>query len=91
MSPHETEAILKRELNVDSLSVVFEWIDLQDPLGSASIAQVHKAKLRRYVERPTLLRRALTVPLKWCGKLSRALMIPSEPPVLLGDCVKESN
>jgi hypothetical protein len=40
MSPSETQEILKRQLNVSSLLDVFEWIELENPLGSASIAQV---------------------------------------------------
>jgi len=42
-----TEAI-KRELGITDLREVFEWIDLAKPIGSASIAQVHKAQLRRF-------------------------------------------
>jgi hypothetical protein len=40
MSPEATKAILVRELGIQDLSDVFEWIDLEEPLGSASIAQV---------------------------------------------------
>jgi predicted unusual protein kinase regulating ubiquinone biosynthesis (AarF/ABC1/UbiB family) len=40
MSTTRAEAILKLELGVGSLTDVFEWIDLDSPLGSASIAQV---------------------------------------------------
>lgn len=36
--------VIEGELGVP-LETVFEWIDLEKPLGSASIAQVHKAKL----------------------------------------------
>eukprot|EP00878_Enallax_costatus_P021138 GHUV01022371.1.p1 GENE.GHUV01022371.1~~GHUV01022371.1.p1 ORF type:complete len:637 (+),score=223.29 GHUV01022371.1:216-1913(+) len=32
------------------MSEVFEWIDLDKPIGSASISQVHKAQLRRFSE-----------------------------------------
>lgn len=67
MPPRQVSTLLKRELHVADLGAVFEWIDLEKPLGSASIAQVHKARLRQYARRPPLLRRAVT----WPG---RALM-----------------
>lgn len=76
MPPSETEAILKQELQVDTLSTVFEWIDLEKPLGSASIAQVHKAKLRRYVQYPSLLRRFLGAPIHWWLRFSRMTSHP---------------
>jgi hypothetical protein len=41
-------AILRGELGVADLTEVFEWIDLHHPLGSASVGQVHKARLRRF-------------------------------------------
>ncbi|PSC70875.1 putative aarF domain-containing kinase 1 [Micractinium conductrix] len=37
--------VIERELGAP-LETLFEWIDLEEPLGSASISQVHKAKLR---------------------------------------------
>lgn len=73
MPPDETEAILKQELQIKTLSSVFEWIDLDEPLGSASIAQVHKAKLKRYVPRPSTLRRVLGAPVQWWRAVSRTL------------------
>jgi predicted unusual protein kinase regulating ubiquinone biosynthesis (AarF/ABC1/UbiB family) len=62
MPASEVEAILKEELHLQSLADVFAWIDLDRPLGSASIAQVHKAQLRRYEQRPALLARAASAP-----------------------------
>ncbi|CAD7702937.1 unnamed protein product [Ostreobium quekettii] len=46
MPAQEAEAVLKKELCVEDIGEVFEWVDFEKPLGSASIAQVHKAKLR---------------------------------------------
>jgi predicted unusual protein kinase regulating ubiquinone biosynthesis (AarF/ABC1/UbiB family) len=43
MSPEATTAAIRRELGTQDLSQVFEWIDLDKPLGSASIAQVRAA------------------------------------------------
>lgn len=40
MTPDRTAEVLKRELGVSDLSELFEWIDLEEPLGSASISQV---------------------------------------------------
>ncbi|GIL83202.1 hypothetical protein Vretifemale_12058 [Volvox reticuliferus] len=48
MSADTTRAALQQELGVSDLSELFEWIDLETPLGSASISQVHKARLRRF-------------------------------------------
>ncbi|GFR52787.1 hypothetical protein Agub_g15404, partial [Astrephomene gubernaculifera] len=48
MSPSATRAALQRELGVADLGQLFEWIDLERPLGAASISQVHKARLRRF-------------------------------------------
>lgn len=45
MPASQVRSILQRELGVTKLQDVFEWIDLEQPLGSASLAQVHKAKL----------------------------------------------
>ena len=39
MPPAQTRAVLERELGAP-LEEVFEWIDLETPLGSASISQV---------------------------------------------------
>ena len=39
MPPAQTKEVIERELNAP-LEDVFEWIDLQKPLGSASISQV---------------------------------------------------
>ncbi|KAK9811448.1 hypothetical protein WJX72_004052 [[Myrmecia] bisecta] len=46
MSAEETRRVIEREFGGRPLEEVFEWIDLDHPLGSASISQVHKAKLR---------------------------------------------
>ncbi|KAK9834339.1 hypothetical protein WJX81_008600 [Elliptochloris bilobata] len=40
-------AVLQAELGGQSLDEVFAWINLDTPLGSASIAQVHQAQLLR--------------------------------------------
>lgn len=45
MSPEATKSILVKELGIRDLSEVFEWIDLEQPLGSASIAQVGSLEL----------------------------------------------
>lgn len=39
MPPAQTKEVIERELNAP-LEDVFEWIDLEKPLGSASISQV---------------------------------------------------
>ena len=40
MPPAQTRSVLERELGGTRLEEVFEWIDLETPLGSASISQV---------------------------------------------------
>lgn len=40
MPAHVAEELIKSELGISSLHEVFEWINLQQPLGAASIAQV---------------------------------------------------
>ncbi len=40
MSPAAARAIICEELGVRDLADAFQWIDLESPLGSASIAQV---------------------------------------------------
>lgn len=45
MSKEQARSAIEAELGT-SLDTVFEWIDLDRPLGSASISQVHKAKLK---------------------------------------------
>ena len=45
MSKDQARSAIEKELGT-SIDTVFEWIDLDEPLGSASISQVHKAKLR---------------------------------------------
>jgi predicted unusual protein kinase regulating ubiquinone biosynthesis (AarF/ABC1/UbiB family) len=45
MSKDQARQAIENELGT-SIDTVFEWIDLDEPLGSASISQVHKAKLR---------------------------------------------
>eukprot|EP01025_Chloroclados_australasicus_P041555 TRINITY_DN4403_c1_g1_i2.p1 TRINITY_DN4403_c1_g1~~TRINITY_DN4403_c1_g1_i2.p1 ORF type:complete len:589 (-),score=89.91 TRINITY_DN4403_c1_g1_i2:316-2082(-) len=47
MPPEKVREVLQSELKVQDVNEVFEWIDLEKPLGSASISQVHKAKLNR--------------------------------------------
>jgi len=48
MSAELAAKVLRQELGVADLSEVFEWIVLRRPLGSASISQVHKARLRSF-------------------------------------------
>jgi ABC1 atypical kinase-like domain len=83
MSAAQAEEVLLRELGVASLDTVFEWIDLGSPLGSASIAQVHKAKLRRYQQRPSLLHRFFASPLHTGRILLGTLLLPT---VKQGEC-----
>ena len=40
MPPDQTRKVIERELGGVQLEDVFEWIDLEQPLGSASISQV---------------------------------------------------
>lgn len=40
MPPADVEHILKTELQASRLDEIFEWIDMDTPLGSASIAQL---------------------------------------------------
>ncbi|BDA44687.1 probable AarF domain-containing protein kinase 1 [Coccomyxa sp. Obi] len=51
MPAQQARCVIEQELGGVPLEEVFEWIDLDTPLGSASIAQVHKAKLRQPVGR----------------------------------------
>jgi len=46
MPATQARQCIEAELGGIPLEAVFEWIDLETPLGSASISQVHKAKLR---------------------------------------------
>ena len=38
----QARQVLQQELGSVPLEDVFEWIDLEQPLGSASVAQVHR-------------------------------------------------
>ena len=38
--------VIEAEFGGAPLGDLFEWIDLERPLGAASVAQVHKARLR---------------------------------------------
>jgi len=51
------ERVIRQELGGVPLDQVFEWIDLDTPLGSASISQVHKARLKAPPRRGWLGRR----------------------------------
>ncbi|CAL8461942.1 g1473 [Coccomyxa elongata] len=54
MSEQQTRGVLEAELGLRLINI-FDWIDLKKPLGSASISQVHKAKLlnpRRWANAP---------------------------------------
>lgn len=44
MPPHQVQDILQKELGVQQIRDVFEWIDLEKPLGSASLSQVQSAE-----------------------------------------------
>ncbi len=46
MPAAQVRAVIEEELGGVPMDQVFEWIDLENPLGSASISQVHKAKLK---------------------------------------------
>ena len=46
MPAHQVREVIEYEIGGVPLDQVFEWIDLDTPLGSASISQVHKAKLK---------------------------------------------
>jgi predicted unusual protein kinase regulating ubiquinone biosynthesis (AarF/ABC1/UbiB family) len=46
MPAAQVRAVIEEELGGVPMDQVFEWIDLESPLGSASISQVHKAKLK---------------------------------------------
>lgn len=51
MGAQETRKVIEEEVGKGkALEDMFEWIDLEHPLGSASLAQVHKAKLRAQPE-----------------------------------------
>lgn len=47
MSAQQTRGVIERELGGAALEDVFEWIDLEKPLGSASLAQVRPHRRRR--------------------------------------------
>ena len=40
MSAEQTRGVIEKELGGAKIEDVFEWIDLDKPLGSASLAQV---------------------------------------------------
>ena len=67
LSPQQVTGLLQGQLGLPDLHDVFEWIDLEKPLGSASIAQVHKAQLRQYRRRPGTIERAIKAPLRAVG------------------------
>jgi predicted unusual protein kinase regulating ubiquinone biosynthesis (AarF/ABC1/UbiB family) len=46
MPAAQVKTVIEEELGGVPIDAVFEWIDLENPLGSASISQVHKARLR---------------------------------------------
>lgn len=45
MPAQQTRSVIEQELGGVPLEEVFEWIELDEPLGSASIAQVKPAGL----------------------------------------------
>jgi predicted unusual protein kinase regulating ubiquinone biosynthesis (AarF/ABC1/UbiB family) len=76
MPPAAARAAIEAELGGARLEDVFEWIDLEQPLGSASIAQVHKARLRR----PPAPRRGRWAPLAALLPALRAAPRGAPPP-----------
>jgi predicted unusual protein kinase regulating ubiquinone biosynthesis (AarF/ABC1/UbiB family) len=78
---------LEGELGGAPLGSVFEWIDLDAPVGSASVAQVHKARLRGAagVRRRSgsllgrLARSRLANPV-WAGRVRAADAAAAAPP-----------
>ena len=46
MSAEKTRAVIEQELGETPIKDVFEWIELNSVLGSASIAQVRTCTLR---------------------------------------------
>ncbi len=57
MSPDQARSAICQELGVEKLSDVFEWIDLDKPLGSASVAQARPCPQRP----PSLCRRRVAL------------------------------
>lgn len=54
MGALETRKVIEEEVGRGrTLEDIFEWIDLEQPLGSASLAQVHKAQLRPLLQQKT--------------------------------------
>lgn len=54
MDANTTRRVIEGELNGAQVDDVFEWIDLQNVLGSASIAQVVTASLLMPLKSPTM-------------------------------------
>lgn len=68
MPAEQTRACLRRELGVGDLEEVFDWIDLEEPLGSASIAQAGPlSSCRESRRRPPLSGVADTCPCAGVG------------------------
>lgn len=55
MPAAKARAVIEDGLGGAPLGDVFQWIDLESPLGSASVAQVHKARLRGAASRRTVV------------------------------------
>ena len=53
MSAEQTRGVIEKELGGAKIEDVFEWIDLDKPLGSASLAQV---RCLEFVVRESLTR-----------------------------------
>lgn len=64
MPPSQVKQVIEEELGGISLDQIFEWIDLDNPLGSASISQVHKGKLRALPRKERRRRRGTWSPLR---------------------------
>lgn len=78
MSAEETRLILEAELGL-RLANIFEWIDLDRPLGSASISQVLCSRaLARLLAAPALQQRLKAKPKWWMPQLLalRRVVIP---------------
>lgn len=91
MPASQVREVIENELGGVPLETVFAWIDLDQPLGSASISQVHKAKLHPLPKRSrrgwSPLNAILFLPIslvsdkKADSKTARALAPPPVAPV----------
>ncbi|KAK9817253.1 hypothetical protein WJX72_011900 [[Myrmecia] bisecta] len=75
MSPEQTRAVIEAELAGRPMGEVFEWINAQ-PLGAASISQVHKAQLHKAARPPGTPR---------SGIVAVKVQYPNALPIMLRD------